>query len=235
MLEKIFGSVYPTVAPVTFSVGPFLLCMFFSLLLGTLIGIVYTYKNTYTRSFIVSLALLPAIVQTVIMLVNGNLGTGVAVMGAFSLVRFRSAPGTAKEIASIFMAMAVGLATGTGYIGFAVLFTLIMCAALLLFTLTRFGEPKRHFSERELRITIPESLDYTGVFDDIFEKYTDKCELVKVKTSNLGSLYKLDYLIDLKDPAQEKEFIDELRCRNGNLEITCGKVSDRGLMYIDEL
>ena len=117
------------------------------------------------------------------MLVNGNLGTGVAVMGAFSLVRFRSAPGTAKEIASIFMAMAVGLATGTGYIGFAVLFTLIMCAALLLFTLTRFGEPKRHFSERELRITIPESLDYTGVFDDIFEKYTDKCELVKVKTS----------------------------------------------------
>lgn len=235
MLDKIFGSVYSTVAPVTFSVGPFLLSMLFSLVLGTLIGVVYTYKNSYTKSFVVTLALLPAIVQTVIMLVNGNLGTGVAVMGAFSLVRFRSAPGSAKEIVSIFMAMAVGLATGTGYLGFAVLFTLIMCAASLLFTVLRFGEPKRVLSERELRITIPESLDYTGAFDDLFVKYTDKWELVKVKTSNLGSLYKLEYIINLKDVAREKEFIDELRCRNGNLEITCGKVSDRNITLVDEL
>ncbi len=235
MLDKIFGSVYSTVAPVTFSVGPFLLSTFFSLLLGAFIGIVYTYRNTYTKSFVTSLALLPAIVQIVIMLVNGNLGTGVAVTGAFSLVRFRSAPGSAKEIAFIFMSMAVGLATGTGYIGFAVLFTLLMCAAYMLFTLIKFGEPKRDLTERELRITIPESLDYTDVFDDLFAKYTDKCELVRVKTSNLGSLYKLEYLITLKDVALEKQFIDELRCRNGNLEITCGKVSDRGSMYMEEL
>ena len=235
MLDKIFGSVYTTIAPVTFSVGPFLLCMFFSLVLGSLIGLVFTYRNTYTKSFVISIALLPAIVQTVIMLVNGNLGTGVAVMGAFSLVRFRSAPGSAKEIAFIFMSMAVGLATGTGYIGFAVLFTIIMCAAFMLFTILRFGEPKKQLSERELRITIPESLDYTGAFDDLFEKYTDKFELVKVKTSNLGSLYRLEYQINLKDVAREKEFIDELRCRNGNLEITCGKISDRGTVLFDEL
>jgi hypothetical protein len=209
--------------------------MLVSLILGALIGTFYTFKNTYTKSFVVTLALLPAIVQTVIMLVNGNVGTGVAVMGAFSLVRFRSAPGTAKEISSIFMAMAVGLATGTGYLAFAALFTVIICGFNALYAFSKFGEPRRQLSERELRITIPESLDYTGVFDDLFKKYTDTCELIKVKTSNLGSLYKLDYHITLKDAALEKAFIDELRCRNGNLEITSGKVSERNPLYIDEL
>jgi hypothetical protein len=235
VLNNIFNSVYGTTTAVTFSVGPFLLCMLVSLILGAMIGLFYTYKNTYTKNFVIALALLPAIVQTVIMLVNGNVGTGIAVMGAFSLVRFRSAPGSAREITSIFMAMAVGLATGTGYLAFAVLFTIIICAANMLLTVIRFGEPKRQSGERELRITIPESLDYTGVFDDLFEKYTDKCELVKVRTSNLGSLYKLNYLLQLKDVSLEKAFIDELRCRNGNLEITCGKVSERGPVYIDEL
>ncbi len=235
MLNNIFNSVYGTTTAITFSVGSFLLSMLVSLILGALIGLFYTYKNTYTKSFVIALALLPAIVQTVIMLVNGNVGTGIAVMGAFSLVRFRSAPGSAREIASIFMAMAVGLATGTGYLAFAALFTIIICAANVLLTAIRFGEPKHRSGERELRITIPESLDYSDAFDDLFEKYTDKCELIRVRTSNLGSLYKLNYLLQLKDVSREKEFIDELRCRNGNLEITCGKVSERGPIYIDEL
>ncbi len=235
MLNNIFGSVFGPAAAATFSVGTFMLSMLVSLILGALIGMFYTFRNTYTKSFVITLALLPAIVQTVIMLVNGNVGTGVAVMGAFSLVRFRSAPGSAKEITSIFLAMAVGLATGTGYLVFAALFTVVICVVNMLYTVTKFGEPKRHSCERELRVTIPESLDYTGVFDDLFQKYTESCELTRVRTSNLGSLYKLDYIITLKDVALEKMFIDELRCRNGNLEITCGKLSDRALSNPDEL
>lgn len=235
MLDTIFGSVYATTTATAFSLGSFLLSFIVSLVLGAIVALFYTFKNTYTKSFVITLALLPAIVQTVIMLVNGNVGTGIAVMGAFSLIRFRSAPGTAKEITSIFLTMAVGLATGTGYLAFAALFTIIICAVNLIYSITKFGEPKRLLGERELRITIPESLDYTGVFDDLFKKYTDTYELAKVKTSNLGSLYKLDYLITLKDVSLEKAFIDELRCRNGNLEITCGKVSDRNPVIIDEL
>lgn len=165
--------------------------------------------------------MLPAIVQMVIMLVNGNLGTGVAVMGAFSLIRFRSAPGSAKDICSIFLAMAVGIATGTGYILIAFIFTLILCGINLIYINLPFI--KGINGEKELKITIPESLDYSGVFDDLFAEYTKKSELVLVKTSNMGSLYKLSYIIVMKDSANEKEFIDKLRCRNGNLEISCGR------------
>ncbi len=159
----------------------------------------------------------------VIMLVNGNLGTGVAVMGAFSLIRFRSIPGTAKEINSIFLAMALGLATGTGYIAAAGVFIVIVGGIYILYNSISFGEQKQ--TEKELKITIPEGLDYTGIFDDLFARYTTKSELTKVKTSNMGSLYKLEYHIRLKDPAQEKKLLDELRCRNGNLEISLGKVT----------
>jgi len=170
-----------------------------------------------------TIALMPAIVQMVIMLVNGNLGTGIAVMGAFSLVRFRSIPGNAKEINSIFMAMAVGLATGTGYVAAAVVFVIILGGVSILYNITGFGEVK--IKEKELRITIPEGLDYTGVFDDLFNQYTKKNELIQVKTANMGSLYKLSYRIILKNPVEEKAFIDDLRCRNGNLEIACGKIT----------
>ena len=152
-------------------------------------------------------------------MVNGNLGTGVAVMGAFSLVRFRSAPGTAKEICSIFLSMAVGLATGMGYLAVAVLFVIIIGGMNILYNVVDFGGQKQ--VEKDLKIVIPESLDYTGVFDDLFKEYTSKCELLQVKTTNMGSLFKLDYRIVLKDIAKEKEFLDELRCRNGNLEIMC--------------
>jgi len=207
----------------TFSINTFLICMVGSLVLGALIAWVHSLCTGSSKGFVMTIALLPAIVQMVIMLVNGNLGTGIAVMGAFSLVRFRSVPGNAKEINSIFMAMAIGLATGTGYLAAAVLFVFIVGGVSILYNFTNFGEPKQ--KEKELKITIPEGLDYMGIFDDLFKQYTKKHELIKVKTANMGSLYKLDYHISLKNPAEEKIFIDELRCRNGNLEITCGRVT----------
>lgn len=203
------------------SMGDFLICTAASLILGLIIALVFRYKNKASQSFLITLALLPAIVQLVIMLVNGNLGTGVAVMGAFGLVRFRSAPGNAKDICSIFLAMATGIATGTGYILIAALFTLIICAVNILYNLIPLLNSR--VEERELKITIPENLDYAEIFDDLFKKYTEKSELIQVKTSNMGSLYKLSYSIVLKDSLKEKEFIDELRCRNGNLEISCGR------------
>ncbi len=206
----------------TFTIGSFLICILCSLLLGAVIAGVHSCFNNSSKGFVITIALLPAIVQMVIMLVNGNLGTGVAVMGAFSLVRFRSVPGNAKEINSIFLAMAVGLATGTGYITAALLFVLIIGGASIIYNITSFGNPKQN--EKELRITIPEGLDYMEIFDDLFRTYTTKSELVKAKTANMGSLYKLEYRIRLKNPTQEKQFIDDLRCRNGNLEISCGRV-----------
>lgn len=207
----------------TLSIDTFLICILCSLVLGGLLAFVHSRYSISSKGFIITIALLPAIVQMVIMLVNGNLGTGIAVMGAFSLVRFRSVPGNAREINSIFLSMAVGLATGTGYIAVAVLFVVIIGGASILYNLTSFGEPKQ--MEKELKVTIPEGLDYMGVFDDLFEHYTSKNELIKAKTSSMGSLYKLEYRIKLKDPKQEKQLIDELRCRNGNLEITCGRVT----------
>jgi uncharacterized membrane protein YhiD involved in acid resistance len=194
-----------------------------SIILGSVLALGYSRFNNSSKGFIITIAILPAMVQMVILLVNGNLGTGIAVMGAFSLVRFRSIPGSAKDIAAIFMSMAVGLATGTGYIAVAVLFVVIVGGISILYTITDFGESKQ--KQKELKITIPESVNYMEVFNDLFKEYTVKNELVKAKTSNMGSLYKLNYLITLKDPSREKEFLDKLRCRNGNLEIACGRVT----------
>ncbi len=201
----------------------FLICTVCSIILGAVMAWLHSLYNNSSKGFVMTIALMPAIVQMVIMLVNGNLGTGVAVMGAFSLVRFRSIPGNAKEINSIFMAMAVGLATGTGYLAVAAVFVIVLGGISILYNISSFGETK--MKEKELRITIPESLDYTGVFDDLFTKYTKKNELIHVKTANMGSLYKLNYRILLKSPDEEKAFIDELRCRNGNLEIAIGKIT----------
>lgn len=220
MLDSILGSV--TQSSVTLT--GVLLCTAVSLVLGLGVAAFYMFRNTYSKSFVVTLALLPAMVQIVIMLVNGNLGAGVAVMGAFGLVRFRSVPGSAREISGIFMAMAIGLATGMGYLFFAFLFLIIVGAASLLLTVSGFGTPRRE--EKELKITIPENLDYAGIFDDLFDQYTDKAELVRVRTTNMGSLFELQYHIRLKQgDTISKEFLDQLRCRNGNLTITCGRVS----------
>ncbi|MBP5749848.1 MAG: DUF4956 domain-containing protein [Firmicutes bacterium] len=192
-----------------------------ALLLGLGTALLCMYKNKYSQSFAVTLAMLPAMVAVVIMLVNGNIGAGVAVAGGFSLVRFRSAAGTAREIGMIFLAMTLGLALGMGYIGLAAVFFLVMALFTLLLTGIRFGEKRE--DERTLKISIPENLDYEGLFDDLFAQYTDLSELDKVKTANMGTLYELTYRIVLKDSAKTKEFLDALRCRNGNLSILCGR------------
>lgn len=215
----IFNSVLSNQSTASFTEGLFFLCLGASIAFGLIIAFVYSFRNSTSKSFIMTLALLPAIVQVVIMLVNGSIGAGIAVMGAFNLVRFRSVPGSAKEICSIFLAMAVGLATGMGYLLLAGILVVVICAIQLIFSFIKIGD--KTSVKKELRITIPESLDYTGVFDELFEQYTKSNELVEVKTANMGSLYKLRYIVILKDQSQEKQFIDDLRCRNGNLEISC--------------
>lgn len=197
----------------------FLICTGVSLLLGVGTALVAGYRSRSTQSLAVTLAILPTVVQAVIMLVNGSIGAGIAVAGAFSLVRFRSAPGTAREIAAIFLAMAIGLATGMGYVGLAVLLFLILAGAMLALTAMRFGQ--KEDAGRILKITIPEDLDYDGLFDDLFERYTTAHTLEKVKTTNMGTLYELRYRITLRQEPVPKVFLDELRCRNGNLNITC--------------
>lgn len=197
----------------------FLICTGVSLLLGVGTALVAGYRSRSTQSLAITLAILPAVVQAVIMLVNGSIGAGIAVAGAFSLVRFRSAPGTAREIAAIFLAMAIGLATGMGYVGLAVLLFLILAGAMLALTVLRFGQ--KEDAGRILKITIPEDLDYDGLFDDLFERYTTAHTLEKVKTTNMGTLYELLYRITLRQEPVPKVFLDELRCRNGNLNITC--------------
>lgn len=199
-----------------------LLCTLVSLGLGIVIALVYMFRNSYNKGFVITIALLPALVQSVILLVNGNLGVGVAVMGAFSLVRFRSVPGNARDISCIFFTMGVGLATGMGYLTYAVIFTAVIAVVMLIYSGLRFGE--KGPAAKSLRVTVPEDVDYTGLFDDLFERYTKKTELDRVRTTNLGSLFELQYTVTLRDEKQEKEFIDEIRKRNGNLQITCGRM-----------
>ncbi|MBO5372288.1 MAG: DUF4956 domain-containing protein [Lachnospiraceae bacterium] len=204
------------------TIESFLICTGAMLLFGLVLAGIHMYRNQYSKNFILTLTLLPVIVQTIIMLVNGNLGTGVAVMGAFSLVRFRSAPGNAREIGSLFFGMALGLAGGMGYIGIGALLLVLVGTATIILVTIPFGVPKSIY--KSLKITIPENLDYYGIFDDIFETYTKKATLLSVKTVNMGSLYELRYEIELKNEESEKAFIDELRVRNGNLTIVCGRI-----------
>jgi hypothetical protein len=220
MLASIFTGLFDTEAATAIDVSDFLICIISSLVIGFIIAAMYMYKSTYSKSFIVTLATLPAVVCVVIMMVNGNVGAGVAVAGAFSLVRFRSVPGTAKEIGVLFMAMGAGLITGMGYIAYGFAFVIILGIVNVIYAQIDFGVKKQTALNKTLRVTIPEDLDYTDVFDDIFEKYTNKSELVNVKTTNMGSLFKLTYNVKFKELNTEKNFIDELRCRNGNLEIT---------------
>ena len=215
MTDKIFISILGA----ELTAKSFLLCVATSIISGFLLAITHLYKNRTTKSFALTVALLPLIVQVIIMLVNGNLGTGIAVAGAFSLVRFRSVPGNAREILSIFMSMAVGLATGVGHIGVAAIFTVILILMNMLYGKINFGDTEKN--NRELKIVIPENLNYTNAFDDLFSEYTTQTSLKRVKTTNMGSLYQLLYSIRLKDIHKEKEFIDKLRTRNGNLEISC--------------
>ncbi len=227
-MQTLFEGIFDKSVTSSIEILDFLLCVGVSLLIGLFLSLVHGFRSAESKSFLVTLALLPAIVCVVIMMVNGNVGAGVAVAGAFSLVRFRSAPGTAKEISSIFLSMGAGLITGMGYLGYAVLFTLILGCAMLLLNNSCFGSSKNHALQKTLHITIPEDLNYTEVFDDLFERFTSRHEILSVKTTNMGSLYKLHYDVTLKANVSEKEFIDELRCRNGNLEINMAKQGVNG-------
>jgi len=222
-MNTFFQGLFDTDMTSIISVSDLLLCIGCSLLIGLILAFGYRFRSYYTKSFILTLTLLPAVVCVVIMMVNGNVGTGVAVAGAFSLVRFRSVPGSAKEITMLFLAMGAGLIAGMGYLGFALLFTLIMCALSVIYNQFGFGTKRNAAIYKTLHITIPEDLDYTGVFEEILDQYTSSHELIRVKTTNMGSLFRLTYHLVLKDISKEKEMIDQLRCRNGNLEINLSK------------
>lgn len=220
MLQSIFN----TTEVVSYGSGDILICTAVSLVLGLLIAAVYQLIGEGSRGYKVSLVILPVLVQAVIMMVNGNLGTSVAVLGAFSLVRFRSLPGSSREIAGVFFAMAAGLADAMGCIGFACLLTVIV--AVILIVSDKIFD-KMENGEKMLRVTIPENLDYTSVFDEIFAKYVQKVHLENVKTTNMGSMFELSYKIKMKDAAKEKEMIDSIRCKNGNLTVICGRTVNK--------
>ena len=220
MHDSIFQGIFATSGESVISVGDFLLCIGCSLIIGIILAFSYMYRTRYTKSFVITLALLPAAVCAVIMMVNGNIGAGVAVAGAFSLVRFRSAQGTAKEIGIIFIAMGAGLIAGMGYLAYALLFAVLLCCISVIYTGLSANTGKNMLKYRTLHITIPEDLDYAGVFDGTLAEYADSFELTNVKTSNMGSLFKLTYDLVLRETGREKEMIDRLRCLNGNLEIS---------------
>lgn len=223
MPADFFRGLFDTDMTTVIAPSDFLLCVFCALVIGLILAAFYMYRTRYTKSFVATLALLPAVVCVVIMMVNGNVGTGVAVAGAFSLVRFRSVPGSAKEIGTIFLAMGTGLIVGMGYLGYAFLCAIVLGLASALYARLDFGARKRAVLYKTLHITIPEDLDYTDVFEPILKAYTSACELTQVKTTNMGSLFKLTYDLTLRNSDKEKEMIDQLRCRNGNLEISISR------------
>ncbi|MBR7185953.1 MAG: DUF4956 domain-containing protein [Clostridia bacterium] len=214
-----FDSIFQEGEGNAITTGDIFLALGVALLAGIVFATMCFYKTRSTKSFLMATALLPMVVALVIILVNGNIGAGVAIAGAFSLVRFRSAPGTAKEICIIFISMAAGLAFGMGYLAYGAIFMVGAGAALMVCETFKIWERKPVLKEKNVRITIPENLDYPTVFNDIFEKYTEKYEMVKMKTTNMGSMFRVDYHIVMKDVTQEREMVDELRMRNGNLEV----------------
>ena len=218
MLNNIFSSILDEGS---FTVVTFVEIIMAALVCGLIISGAYMIRNKYSKSFVVTLTLLPPIVALVIVLVNGNVGTGVAVAGAFSLVRFRSAPGRGQEITSIFLAMTVGLALGMGYLGIAILFAVVIAGINLMLNISSFGGKENE--ERVLKIVVPENLDFEDRFDDIFKKYLDSYTFDEVKTTNMGSLYKLSLKVIVKSGASVKDMMDEIRKRNGNLEISLGR------------
>ena len=221
-MDFIFSSVLGTTesAMATVTTSGFMWCTLASIILGLVCALIYMYKHDYSKNFVVTLALLPVIVQMVITLVNGNLGAGVAVMGVFNLVRFRSIAGTAKDIGSVFLAMAIGLATGMGYIGVATILTIVVGIFNIIYVTTPFGLNRDQ--AKLLKIAVPEDLNFEGVFDEVIAKYASSYELQSVSTSNMGSLFQLEYKVSMKEEGLAKKMIDELRCLNGNLKITLG-------------
>ena len=199
----------------------FLLDIGAALVIGVFLALTYSFRTRYTKSFLATLIMLPAVVAMVIMMVNGSIGAGIAVAGAFSLVRFRSVPGSAREIAALFLAMSAGLACGMGQLVYGGVFVAVMGLVMMLYSLLKFGDGSP--LARRLVVMIPEDLDYSGVFDDLMSDYTSRSDLIKVKTTNMGSMMKLTYDIELKDASKERAFLNEMRCRNGNLEISLSR------------
>lgn len=223
MLDSITGNILNPTAEMAIPLSGFLICIAVALGIGILLVLIYKRNSKSSPGFLATLAILPAVVAMVMIMVNGSLGAGVAVAGAFSLVRFRSAPGTAREIGALFIAMAAGLAAGMGYLAFAVIFTIILCLVELVYSSAVMQRFYGAAQTRQLRITIPEDLDYSDLFADIFQSCLERWELNEVKTTNLGSLFRLTYSVQMKGNASEKKMIDALRCRNGNLEISLSR------------
>ncbi len=221
MFDTVFSSILTNG---TFTGRELALSTLASIVCGLIIAGASMIKNRCSRSFLITLILLPSIVELVIILVNGNIGAGVAVAGAFSLVRFRSAPGKGQEITGIFLAMASGLATGMGYIGVAILFSLLVSGINVLLNVTGFRSEAKGM--KTLKITVPENLDYEGKFDDIFSRYLKSYTYDEVRTTNMGSLYRITLSVVLKDNVSAKDLIDELRTGNGNLDISLGRMID---------
>jgi len=194
-----------------------LICTVVSLIFGFAVAMLYMFRNRHTKTLAITLVVVPAIVQIIIMLANRNIGVGIALAGAFSLIRFRSVPGNARDISCLFFAMALGFVTGMGYLFYGIVFMFLIGGVFLVLTQMQFGSNEAE--TRILKITIPENLDYEYLFDDIFEQYTEEAVLERVRTTNMGSLFELTYSIRIKGSVIPKEFMDELRCRNGNLKI----------------
>lgn len=225
VVKSIFGQDYDLVTNEKFTViepWMFFTCLGVAVALGVLAAFCYMYKNQFSKTLVVAIAILPPIVCVLIMLVSGSIGAAVAVGGVFALTRFRSAQGSAKEITQIFLSMAVGLTTGLGYIYIAIILVVLIELMTIIFSITNFGESSS--KRRTLKVSIPEELDYTDIFDDIFEAYTDKVSLIRVKLKNLGTIFQLTYDIHLKNVKDEKKFIDEIRVRNANLDVICSRI-----------
>lgn len=215
------NSIFENTSTSSVSLSSLLLSFAISIILGFVIAIVHKRTSKYSKNFLITISLLPILVQSVMLMVNGNLGTSIAIMGAFGLIRFRSIPGTSKEILTVFFSMAVGLATGMGQIWFAMLLTVIGCLLILIFNKVDIFDKNKN--EKRLKVLIPEDLDYQNIFDDIFEEYTTFNSLDTVKTTNMGSMFELDYTVILKSNVSEKNFIDKIRIRNSNLKISLSR------------
>jgi len=220
--------VFNSIIQATMTLPVFFICTGAAAVLGVLNALVFSFKSHHSSSLTLTLAVLPPVVAMVIMMVNGNIGTGVAIAGAFALVRFRTVPGTAKEITGIFLSMAIGLTCGKGHVAIAAVFFAFIAVFVLILLAVRFGEASSSY--RYLTIEIPENLDYEGLFDDLLAKYSSRYELVKVRTVNMGTIFELTYEIRLKSADVSKEFLDEIRCRNGNLKVVCSRNLGKELM-----
>ncbi|MBD0383982.1 DUF4956 domain-containing protein [Paenibacillus sedimenti] len=217
MLDSLFTA---TTMDSTITITHALLTIVVSFLLGGIISITYmkTSKQSYSQNFALTMILIPSIIAIIILLIGNNVARAFSLAGAFSIIRFRSAPGDPKDIAYVLFTMATGLACGVGMYGYAILFTFILCALMMVLHKFKFGAKRS--SQKLLKITVPEDLGYEEAFLEVFKTFQVGHELKKVKTTELGSLFELVYLITMDPKTSQKELIDALRCRNGNLNIT---------------